>query len=485
MRQSLMGSFDQLYVLDLHGNSKKKERSPDGSPDENVFDIQQGVAIGIFVKRGSSGGSSVVSRSDMWGDRESKYERLLEESVATTEWETIEPQAPMYLFASHDTEFEEEYESGWHLRRMMPFYSPGIITARDGFVIDVSRDQLEQRMGEFADLSIDDGAIRAKYFTGKGSPKYLPGDTRGWKLVDARRKVSADDFRASRFRECLYRPFDVRWVYYSPDMVDWPRQDATAHMLAGPNRALIATRQTKDHWGTHVSSEIVCHKSFAAYDINDFFPLYLYPMGGHEGSASVNLSDEFVAAAASALGQQFVSSGTGDLSSTFGPNDVFHYMYAVFHSDTYGRRYSSFLKTDFPRLPLTTNGVLFRELCGLGAHLVALHLMEREPKLITTYPRTGDNRVERVHYDSHAQGEQSRVWINQTQYFAGVLPELWNCHVGGFQVCERWLKDRKGRMLNYHDLTHYQRIVSTLAETNQLTRRIDEVIDERGGWPIR
>jgi hypothetical protein len=231
-----------------------------------------------------------------------------------------------------------------------------------------------------------------------------------------------------------------------------------------------------------------------------------------------NLSADFVADLEQRLGLSFVPDGVGDLAETFGPEDVFHYIYAVFHSPAYRERYAEFLKIDFPRVPLVGDLHLFRVLCGLGADLVALHLLEddyphaywtkaEEPApladLITSYPMGGDNTVEKGHPKYVPPGEtrpgedepaeQGRVYISKTrprkgeqgQYFEGVPPEVWAFHIGGYQVCEKWLKDRRGRQLSYEDLTHYQRVVVALAETIRLMAEVDAVIEAHGGWPIQ
>jgi len=178
--------------------------------------------------------------------------------------------------------------------------------------------------------------------------------------------------------------------------------------------------------------------------------------------------------------------GVDEASGAEQAEAVFCYVYAVLHSPAYRRRYAGFLKGDFPRIPLASDRQLFRELCGLGSRLITLHLMEADDLApITTYPVPGDNRVEKLRYAEPGQGaEQGRVWINATQYFKGVPPEVWEFHVGGYQVCAKWLKDRKGRQLSYDDLTHYQYVVAALAETIALMREIDEVIEARGGWPL-
>jgi predicted helicase len=208
-----------------------------------------------------------------------------------------------------------------------------------------------------------------------------------------------------------------------------------------------------------------------------------------EYSAFPFLSSEWIKSSlgdiSNKLNMQFIPNGKGDLQQTFGPEDIFNYMYAIFHSPTFRERYADFLKSDFPRLPLTSNPDLFRELCAIGDKLVGLHLMGkyREPKAI--YPVDGNNMVEKVEYAQPTDNpDQGRVWINKTQYFDGVPADVWEFHVGGYQVCHKWLKDRRGRQLDMNDVVHYERIVGALAETITLMEEIDETIEMGGGWPI-
>lgn len=283
-------------------------------------------------------------------------------------------------------------------------------------------------------------------------------------------------------------------------------------MIAGQNIGMIATRQTKDTWDILATASLIGHKAMAGFDINYLFPLYLYPpsdtskpalfeehpLTDAPGGRWANLAPGFVAEASQRLGLAWVPDGRGTISSpligerpgerlTFGPEDLFHYMYAVFHSPTYRARYAEFLKTDFPRLPLTDDVALFRALCGLGAELTALHLMDRAAPNPPGYPVGGENRVEQVRYTAPGEaggGALGRVWINATQYFDGVEPETWAFHIGGYQVAQKWLKDRKGRTLSYDDITHYQRTIAALSETQRLMSATDEVIEEHGGWPL-
>jgi predicted helicase len=232
-------------------------------------------------------------------------------------------------------------------------------------------------------------------------------------------------------------------------------------------------------------------------DGSNAFPLYLYSASDQKSlfdgnkptvqqeKRRPNLAETFTKEVAGKLALQFISDGSGDLQTTFGPEDIFHYMYAIFYSPTYRERYAEFLKIDFPRLPLTSNLELFRVLCTCGKRLVELHLLERVAKSTTGFQGQGDYTVEKVEYIPKAdQAEAGSVWINKTQSFTDVPAEVWTFYVGGYQVCQRWLKDRKGRALSLADLKDYQKIVAALGETLALMEQIDETIEDHGGWPI-
>jgi predicted helicase len=290
-----------------------------------------------------------------------------------------------------------------------------------------------------------------------------------------------------------------------------------SHMFGGSNLALITTRQTRDQFDAFATRDLVTHKCMAAYDINSLFPLYLYPTDGKtisrdqrvedikrqaRGEADSeaqqqlaplvarlfpereyprwpNLDPFLLADLEERLALRFLPDGQGDLTSTFGPEDVFNYIYAVLHCPTYRTRYAEFLKRDFPRVPFTSDLGLFADLAARGRDLAALHLMESSllETLITSYPEPGSDTVERVSYSDN----QRRVYINKTQYFDGIPKDVWEFHVGGYQVCDKWLKDRKGRKLDNNDLVHYQKIVVALHETIRLMAEIDALIPS---WPL-
>jgi predicted helicase len=513
MRQSLLQSFDDIYVLDLHGNSKKKERSPDGSKDENVFDIQQGVVIGIFVKRKTKADTShtaTVRHAHLWGPREvyekkmgptqrlvdGKYYWLAENELATTEWTILEPLSPFYLFVPQNADLRAEYSGLWKLSELVLLNSVGIATSRDNLTIHYSSQELMNTVRRFGSLSKEEA--REEFSLGS--------DTRDWQVHLAQEDVNQQPISGEYVKKILYRPFDFRYTYYTGrtrGFISMPRYELIRHMLYA-NLAICVGRQGQaigsDKWDL-----IFCGKLMEDYNLyrrgnNACFPLYLYPdlkkdalfdtnpTSTAPGNRRPNLSPAFITDISNKLNMQFIPDGKGDLQQTFGPEDIFNYMYAVFHSPTYRARYVEFLKIDFPRLPLTSNTDLFRELCSLGERLVGLHLVEKFGKALPKYPAKGNNLVEKVEYlEPKNQGdsaEQGRVYINKTQYFEGVPPEVWNFHVGGYQVCHKWLKDRKGRVLSFEDIQHYQRIVAALAETIELMEQVDEVIEAHGGWPV-
>ena len=244
-----------------------------------------------------------------------------------------------------------------------------------------------------------------------------------------------------------------------------------------------------DPWEALATRSVIGHKALAAYDISSLFPLYVYPLGEDAMELGIaertpNLAPAFTGALAHATDLRFTPTGPGDLDATFGPEDVFHYIYAVLHSPEYRRRYADFLKSDFPRVPPPGDRALFAELVGLGARLATLHLMEADGADAPAFTVAGDNRVERVRYVEPSGDTPGRVWINGEQHFEGVSPETWALTIGGYRPAEKWLKDRKGRTLSFDDIDWYRRICAALAETPRVMQRIDEAIEAHGGWPL-
>jgi len=480
MRECLLDSFSNIYIMNLHGSSRRGERAPGNIKDENVFDIQQGVAIGIFVKSHEKAGKKVYY-ADLWGTRESKYSTLFDIDVASTNWQELTPTAPYFFFIPKDLSLGEEYSSYWSIKDVFRLSGPGIKTERDRVSIHWTMEAVKKTLNDFTSKS--EAEIREIY--------QLEQDSRDWKVSSAKADVIESKSDAGRINPILYRPFDTRYTYYTGKtrgFIGTPDKRVMHHMAKGQNLALLTCRQQAELGFRHIlcSNNLVecCAVSLKTREITSVFPLYIYPTEGEmqfdSGNRQPNLNPEFIKVVQGKLGPKLIEDGRGDLAQTFGPEDIFNYAYAVFHSPTYRTRYAEFLKIDFPRLPLTSDNELFKVLAAKGAELVSLHLAE-SPLLnnfISRYPIAGSNTVEKADYDDNNQ----RVYVNKTQYFEGVPSEVWKFHIGGYQVCQKWLKDRKGRTLTYDELTHYQKIIVALKETIRLMAEIDALIP---GWPMK
>jgi predicted helicase len=496
MRQNLMQTFDEIYVLDLHGNSKKKEVCPDGSQDKNVFDIQQGVAISIFIKyEHSQQKLATVYHADLWGMREvyenkelvgGKYHWLAENDISSTDWKVLQPQTEFYLFSPQNTDLLPEYEQGRRIIDIMPVNSAGVKTHRDHFVFDFEISYLHQRIKNFRDLNISDSQIQSEY---------LLQETSDWQLYQQRRILSSCVNWKEFFVKCLYRPFDFREYYHHSSVVNRPRQEIMQHFMnVHSNIGLLISRQVvKDFrhiFCTDTIANINALDTAGKFGGGPIIPLYLYPTNtptlfdstptNAPGKRKPNLSPEFITQFSQKLDLEFISDGKGDKTKTFGPEDIFNYIYAIFHAPIYRQRYAEFLKIDFPRVPLTANAALFWELVIKGDKLVKYHLMKETGTEISTYPIPGSDIVEQVKYHENHQ----QIWINAEQYFDQVPQQIWNFYIGGYQVCQKWLKDRKGRQLNFDDINHYQNIISIISETIKIMENIDQIIENYGGFPL-
>jgi len=481
MRWHLMQTFDRIHVLDLHGNSNKKEVCPDGSPDKNVFDIMQGVAIIIAVKHRHTSKSpkplAEVRHGELWGTRDGKYAQLWDGTAASLARTTLPHKAPQYPFEMRDYDVEDEYAKGISLADLMLTNVTGVVTARDGLVIAQSNQELADRIATFVDPTTSDADIRAHFFGGKSGGKYQPGDTRGWRLPDARQALASASWRRD-IHPITYRPFDTQAILYRTDMVDWAREGVMRHVLQNENIALLTPRMTADDYSAFTANTLISNKTASRYDQTYFFPLYLYPEDGTlDQSIRVNFDPKLYAQirkAAGLSGPLATPDGTDAFRTATGdarPDEVkvFDYIYGVLHSPAYRARYGEFLKIDFPRIPFPANPESFRSISEQGEALRRLHLMEPAAIGETPYPFHGDGNsvVDKPRY------ENGEVWINADQYFNGVPAVAWEFHIGGYQPAQKWLKDRKGHALTYDDIRHYQRIIKILTETDRIMRTIE------------
>lgn len=479
MRRSLMASFSEIYIYDLHGNSKRKERTPSGDADENVFDIQQGVAIFIGIKKPANGTGAIVHHSDCYGTREVKYQSLNTTDHRTTKWSSFTPQAPGYLYIEQNDELRREYATAFPLPQIFPIGSIGIVTARDSLTLDFTVQELEGKARKF--ISLDPEYARLAFDLGN--------DTQDWNIASAQRDLG-DFIRSGGIETAvLYRPFDSRFTYYTGQSRGFhcrPRREVMQHMLEMPNLALLFTRPMSPSYEFSVlatsslSDQCTVGNKSAGAGVTYEAPLFLTEKS--EGGLFEGKHPNLSSASARSIAEKLNLPLEGALPKGITAEDIFDYIYAIFYAPSYRARYSEFLKRDFPRVPLTSSLDLFHALAAKGRQLVALHLLkvEEAPQLndfITQFPIAGSSEVTKVKYDAAKQ----RVDINDEQYFAEVPAETWNFHIGGYQVLEKWLKDRKGRTLTFDDIRHWQRTAVALTETKRLMREIDDLIPS---WPL-
>jgi len=407
-----------------------------------------------------------IYHANLYGLREEKYKLLSNKTIKETLFSEITPQSYFYLLIPLDCYLIQEYDQYHKINQIMPVTSTGIKTHRDHFVFDFDYDNLYHRIKDFRDLSISDLDI---------ANKYNLKDTRDWKLSLRRQSLSSNQSWESHFTKCLYRPFDWREYYHHEDVVELPRNEVMCQFIK-TNIALISSRQQSQqgNWQlVSITRKVAecCSASNKTKETNYVFPLYLYPDPNHtkelQQTKRPNFSPDFL---------KIIETKLGYLPT---PEEIFYYIYGILHSPTYRIRYAEFLKIDFPRVPLTTDNNLFTQLSGYGEQLAQLHLMESPllNNLITQFTQVGNREV----IAGHPKYQKGNVYLNKTDYFTGVPENVWNFYVGGYQVCQKWLKDRKGRTLSDEDILHYQKIVVALQETIKLMELIDQAIP---GFPI-
>jgi len=469
MRQSLMKSFDEIYILDLHGNSLKKETAPDGSKDENVFDIQQGVAIAFFIKY-KQVKRKTVSHYELFGLREEKYKWLNKFDINKVKWRKVAPFPEFYLFAPTNNKLLNFYNSFYKITEIFPANNVGIVTARDGFVVDCEKKALERRIIEFINPKIDDNVIKQVYDL---------TEDENWKIGVQREKIRNDyDWKECLVR-VLYRPFDIRWVFYHDEMIERSRKDIMRNMIK-ENIALCIGRQSS------VIGSDIYDIVFISENIVDFnlfrrggelvFPLYIYLESGKKKKGIYTQMMMFEPSEDYKIKQPNISSGLfEELKKNYkkevSPEEIFYYIYAVLYCNIYRSKYAEFLKVDFPRIPFAKNYKIFIQLVKLGKQLADLHLLKSKEleKTKIGFAQKGKNEIDKLIY------EDEKVWINKEQHFSNVKEEVWRYRVGGYQVCEKYLKDRKGRTLSIEDVQTYCKIVTALTKTIEIQKEIDKL----------
>ncbi|MDD2412852.1 MAG: N-6 DNA methylase [Bacteroidales bacterium] len=472
MRWHLLKTYDKIYTIDLHGNAKKKETAPDGSVDVNVFDIEQGVSINIFVKTGKKKPNELgqLFHFDLFGKRDLKYDFLSNNNLNSVAFNNFVPFKNSYLFKNIDERMYLKYNEGINPTNLFQVNVMGFQTHRDNFCIDESKNILSKRLYDFSQSELNEESI-FKTFGVKSSSDF---DIKNAQIELSKVKINEEIIK------CAYRPFENKFIYFDRIVVDRPRKELVINVKNKENLLLGIGRQGLavgdiDWCLTTVSKHPVDANIFRRGGVN-LFPLYLYP--DNSGQQTIdqtekrtpNLKTEIVNQIAENLGLTFTNEKE-TTENTFAPIDILDYIYAVLHSPTYREKYKEFLKIDFPRVPYPKDKDTFWQLVKLGGEIRQIHLLE-SPKVeqyITQYPIDGNNEVGKPKY------KDGKVYINDTQYFDNVPQVAWEFYIGGYQPAQKWLKDRKGRKLEVEDILHYQKIIVALSETARLMKEIDKI----------
>ena len=481
MRQSLLKTFDAIYILDLHGNKRTNEQPPNGGLDENVFNIRQGVAISIFVKHAPEKlDPTRVYHAELWGNRDGKYNWLEANTIDTTSWQELTPISPNYLFAPYSV--SEEYKCYIKLVDIFVLKNCGITSSRDNMVTDFEPEPILKRVNYFRDSAESNEQLCKQLSINK---------SKNWDIDKARKSLRSNQNLEEYVQRFLRFPFDERFIFYHDDLVDRTREDVMKHLLTSENIAMCVGRTGKvtgdPEWNLVSVSQTIANYNLFRRGGMRFLPLYCY--AEHGGPRFHNISPLYYEEVCRHLTDEtnpaesmgFIPDGKGDLHTTIGPEDIFHYIYAILHALTYRQRYADQLKNDFPHIPLTTNRALFQKLVSLGEQLAEAHLLQSEDtSFLPDFPEEGNSEVKEIRWSEVDQ----RVWINSTQYFSPIRREVWEFRVGGHCPVKKWLTDRKSRILTFNEIQHYRRICGALDKTVKIMEDIDDTIAEHGGWPL-
>jgi predicted helicase len=480
MRKSLMDSFDAIYILNLHGNSLISEKAPDGKQDANVFDIRVGTCIAFFVKTQTKPTGCKVYYADIKSSvRLEKYQQLVagdmalfqpldvaafDAQLAATRWAGRFGHESLSFFVPSSDGYAallKEYGDFWGITDIFQVFGTGVKTDRDDLVVNQDRNTLENTIRD-AFGGNTDAAFKKKYRI-ENSSSYCVAD-----LLNEYR------YEASCIGRVLYRPFDTRYIYYKVGFTSRPAWDTMRHMVAGPNIAIDVKRQNKnDYFDYILAAENMVESCLfeSAYANNTHIPLYLYPFD-KDGLlfGGTGRRENFTPAFRKWVDERY--------NKHYTPEQVLGYIYAILHSPTYRATYQEFLKIDFPRIQFVHDPSQFEKLAALGWELVEAHTMKPIPAPATMISCQGtateseiDCKVTKVSYDPETQ----RLYFNNDQYFVPVPPEAWEFTIGGYQVLDKYLKERKraDRVLEVGDLLHIPRVAVILSFTHAQMTKID------------
>jgi predicted helicase len=476
MREDLLKAFDSIYIVDLHGNSKREEKAKDGSKDENVFDIMQGVSINIFVKSKESSAINLaeIFHHDLLGLRKDKYHFLQKNSISSIDWNKLNPCGPNYFFVPKQFKGKKSYDSGFNIKDIFLTSGNGIGTDRDKLFYDFDKNNIEKRFKILlSDEGLEDGF--AEKYNVKSSSSY-----------DLSGKRSRTTYSANHIKKSLYRPFDKRWTYYDRDLVSRPAFDVMKNFIPDENIGLLVTRQLSTGSFQHafITSSIVDRDplSVATRERTQVFPLYIESKSSEFMERLPNLKPDFIKSFSESVDLEFISEKSEDKTNKISPYDILDYIYAILHAPKYRAKYLEFLIIDFPSIPFPKNPEIYIKLKRLGEKLRGIHLLEdglcEDP--ISSFPENGNNTISNkiVKKDWELYDEDNglgRIWINKEQYFDGIPDYVWGFYIGNYTPAQKWLKDRTGRKLSFDEIIHYQKIITALNQTNKIMQEIDSV----------
>ena len=468
MRKELMKTFDRIYILNLHGNTRKKETALDGSKDENVFDIMQGVSINIFYRSSKKSNDEChIFYHEIYGTREEKYAYLNSHTINDVQWKELQPKEPYNFFITKDFSLQEEYEKGVKIDELMVSYISGVQSGRDDIYVDMNKEILGNRVKTLLSGNLTPDFIK----------KYKVVDSSSYPLL---KRMQASVFNPSKIVKYYYRLFDKRYIYYDKDLIKRSFYNVLQHTLKDNVSFLLSKQQSSFDFQHIIVSDCVSDMnavSMQTREGNYVFPLYVYKENMGQEERIVNFNKELYDKIAQGLNylpcydDNVLVDPISEYNGVLYPQALFDYIYAVLHSPSYRERYKEFLKIDFPRIPYPTDWEKFRDLAEKGEELRQLHLMEDLPsKTGVTFPVAGTLQVDCYRW------QDNRVYINAEQYFEGVPESAWNFFIGGYQPAQKWLKDRKGMTLSFEDVKHYGRIIYVLQQTKRIMKEIDEII---------
>lgn len=506
MRQQLLKAFNVIYILDLHGNILKGEKTPDNLKDENIFDIKQGTSIIFMIKEKNKSNSTRIFHSDLWGTRIQKFEYLSENNVTSVDWDQIYPISPNYFFYPIDWTLWEDYTKGWKMTDIFSEYGVGLVTARDKLTIHSSKEEVWNTMSEFATLTPSEAREKyrlkndAESWSVKGAQKDL--EKAGVKKAISRNKdklevtdeIKAKQIKKKYIKPVLYRPFNKKYTFYtgkSNGIMARPVYSIMKHLLQEGNISLITTRLTKGEPFKHVFvSSILFEQIFLSSKTSNSaysFPLYL--SSKNKDSKKENISSELIQYLSNRWKLSYIGNSDieGDLVKNFTSEDIFHYIYAILHSELYRKRYDNFLTLDFPIIPFAKNLELVRILIVRGKELVNLHLTDVtvenhqiENDLVLHKIKVSTSSNTTIKYKGKNQYVQGRLYLNDSFYLKGISKEAFQFSIGGYPILKKWIRENNNEVISTKTSIIMKNIIRIINDTLSISSKIDiSIIKER------